>query len=60
MAFGETAQAELMRLRDGNSVSIQGGFKAELYRPADGGEPRENHNLRGRRSTAPIGPEAAP
>jgi single-stranded DNA-binding protein len=40
MAFGETAQAELMRLRDGDSVSIQGGFKAELYRPADGGEPR--------------------
>jgi Single-strand binding protein family len=40
MAFGETAQAELMRLRDGDSLSAQGGFKAELYRPSDGGDAR--------------------
>jgi single-stranded DNA-binding protein len=37
--FSETAQAELMRLADGDAVSVQGSFKAELYRP-DGGEAR--------------------
>jgi single-stranded DNA-binding protein len=38
-AFSETAQAELMRLTDGDTVSIQGAFKAELYQP-EGGDPR--------------------
>jgi single-stranded DNA-binding protein len=38
-AFSETAQAELMRLTDGDNVSIQGAFKAELYQP-EGGEPK--------------------
>jgi single-stranded DNA-binding protein len=37
--FSETAQAELMRLTEGDALSIQGAFKAELYQP-DGGEPR--------------------
>jgi single-stranded DNA-binding protein len=39
VAFSESAQAELMRLADGDAVSVQGAFKAELYRP-DGGEPK--------------------
>jgi hypothetical protein len=30
-AFSENAQAELMRLADGDSISMQGTFKAELY-----------------------------
>jgi single-stranded DNA-binding protein len=38
-AFSETAQAELMRLVDGDACSIQGAFKAELYQP-EGGEPK--------------------
>jgi single-stranded DNA-binding protein len=38
-AFSESAQAELMRLGDGDGVSVQGAFKAELYTP-DGGEPK--------------------
>jgi single-stranded DNA-binding protein len=38
-AFSETAQSELLRLGDGDSVSVQGALKVELYRP-DGGEPR--------------------
>ena len=37
VAFSDTAQAELMRLGDGDACSVQGNFKAELYRP-DGGE----------------------
>jgi hypothetical protein len=37
IAFSESAQAELMRLGDGDACSVQGSFKAELYRP-DGGE----------------------
>jgi single-stranded DNA-binding protein len=36
-AFSESAQAELMRLGDGDAVSVQGSFKVELYTP-DGGE----------------------
>jgi single-stranded DNA-binding protein len=38
-AFSETAQAELMRLGDGDALSVQGAMKAELYQP-EGGEPR--------------------
>jgi single-stranded DNA-binding protein len=38
-AFSESAQAELMRLCDGDACSIQGAFKAELYKP-EGGEPK--------------------
>jgi single-stranded DNA-binding protein len=38
-AFSETAQAELMRLGDGDACSVQGAFKAELYQP-EGGEPK--------------------
>src|ERR1700746_3718983 len=30
-AFSKTAQAELMRLGDGDALSVQGSFKAELY-----------------------------
>jgi single-stranded DNA-binding protein len=39
LAFRESIQDELARLRDGDAVSVQGAFKAELYRPEDG-EPR--------------------
>jgi single-stranded DNA-binding protein len=39
VAFSETAQAELLRLQDGDSVSAQGEFKAEIY-AKDGGEPK--------------------
>ncbi len=38
-AFSESAQAEVMRLGDGDGVSIQGPMRAELYRPGNG-EPR--------------------
>jgi single-stranded DNA-binding protein len=38
-AFSETAQAEIMRLGDGDGVTIQGAFRAELYQP-EGGEAR--------------------
>jgi single-stranded DNA-binding protein len=38
-AFSEGVQTELMRLADGDAVSVQGSFKAELYQP-DGGEPK--------------------
>jgi single-stranded DNA-binding protein len=30
-AFSESAQAELLRLDEGDHVSVQGNFKAELY-----------------------------
>jgi hypothetical protein len=31
LAFSESVQAELMRLADGDPISVQGAFKAELY-----------------------------
>jgi single-stranded DNA-binding protein len=37
VAFSETVQAELLRLREGDSLSVQGAFKAGLYKP-EGGE----------------------
>ncbi|MCI0598593.1 MAG: single-stranded DNA-binding protein [Beijerinckiaceae bacterium] len=39
VAFSESVQAELMRLGDGDALTVQGAFKAELYTP-EGGEPR--------------------
>jgi single-stranded DNA-binding protein len=38
-AFSESVQAEIMRLSEGDAVSVQGSFKAELY-TFEGGEPR--------------------
>jgi single-stranded DNA-binding protein len=38
-AFSESAQAELMRLGEGDSCSVQGSFKAELY-PPEGTPPK--------------------
>jgi single-stranded DNA-binding protein len=38
-AFSESAQAELMRLEEGDALSVQGSFRAELYQP-EGGEAR--------------------
>jgi single-stranded DNA-binding protein len=38
-AFSESGQAEIMRLADGDGVSVQGSFKAEMHTP-EGGEPR--------------------
>jgi Single-strand binding protein family len=37
--FSESAMAEIMRLVEGDSLSAQGSFKAELY-TKDGGEPK--------------------
>jgi single-stranded DNA-binding protein len=31
VAFSETVQAELMRLADGDAISVQGAFKVETY-----------------------------
>jgi hypothetical protein len=31
LAFSESIQAELMRLADGDAISVQGAFKVELY-----------------------------
>ena len=31
LAFSESIQAELLRLQDGDAISVQGAFKAELY-----------------------------
>jgi hypothetical protein len=39
VAFSESAQAELLRLKDGDCFSAQGQFKAEIY-AKDGGEPK--------------------
>ena len=36
LAFSESAQAELMRLAEGDKVSAQGSFKVELYTARDG------------------------
>lgn len=36
LAFGDTAQAELMRLAEGAAVSCQGTLKAETYRAESG------------------------
>jgi single-stranded DNA-binding protein len=38
IVFSETAQAELMRLADGDKLSAQGSMKIELYRANDGSE----------------------
>jgi single-stranded DNA-binding protein len=38
-AFSESAQAELMRLDEGDSCCVQGAFKAELY-PPEGTPPK--------------------
>lgn len=37
--FSEAAQAEVMRLGDGDPLSVTGVLKAEIYTP-EGGEPR--------------------
>jgi hypothetical protein len=39
VGFPENARAELLRLREGDAVSVQGALKCELYRP-EGGEPK--------------------
>lgn len=44
VAFNEAACAELTRLEEGEWVSVQGSFKAELYRP-EGREPQVSLNL---------------
>jgi single-stranded DNA-binding protein len=36
VAFSETAQADLLRLDDGENLSVQGGLKVEIYTPAAG------------------------
>lgn len=43
VAFSESAQAELLRLDDGDSLSIQGSLKAEIYEKD--GEPRISLNI---------------
>jgi single-stranded DNA-binding protein len=44
VAFSESAQAELMRLVDGDSLAVQGSFRAELYQP-EGGEPKVSPSI---------------
>lgn len=39
LAFNDAAQSELMRLDQGDAVSVQGLLKADIYTP-EGGEPR--------------------
>ena len=39
VAFNEAACAEILRLKEGDSVAIQGPLKAEIYKP-EGGEPK--------------------
>jgi single-stranded DNA-binding protein len=43
-AFADTVQAELLRLTDGDAVSVQGSLKAELY-AKDGGEQKLSLSL---------------
>jgi single-stranded DNA-binding protein len=38
-AFAESVQSELMRLTEGDALSVQGAMKCELY-SKDGGEPK--------------------
>lgn len=42
--FSETQQSELLRLQQGDALSVQGVPKFELYKP-DGGEPRVSLSL---------------
>jgi single-stranded DNA-binding protein len=44
VAFSESAQAELIRLIDGDSLAVQGAFKVELYTP-DGSEPKVSPSI---------------
>jgi single-stranded DNA-binding protein len=44
LAFGESAQAELMRLGEGDEISAQGSFKVEPYTARDG-QTRINRTL---------------
>jgi single-stranded DNA-binding protein len=44
VCFSETVCAELMRLKEGDQLAVQGALKAELYRP-DGGEPKVSLSL---------------
>jgi len=45
LSFSETASAELMRLSEGESLSVQGKLKLEIYNPTNGGEPRINRTV---------------
>jgi hypothetical protein len=54
--FSESAQAEIMRLAEGDSLAVQGSFRAELYTP-DGGVPKERKSPQ--RDAAPRGGAAA-
>jgi len=42
--FSEAAQAEIMRLREGDAIAVQGVPKIEMYRP-EGAEPRASLSL---------------
>jgi single-stranded DNA-binding protein len=44
LAFSDTAQAELLRLRAGDALSAQGSLKVELYQK-DGGEVRISRTI---------------
>jgi hypothetical protein len=44
LAFSESVQAELMRLTDGDAISVQGAFKAELYDKAVTVRPRMDYD----------------
>jgi single-stranded DNA-binding protein len=40
IGFSDSAMAVLMRLSDGDALSVQGCMKTETYTPKDGSEPR--------------------
>jgi single-stranded DNA-binding protein len=44
VAFSEAAQSELLRLDEGDTVSVQGAFRGDIYHP-EGSEPRLNLNI---------------
>ncbi len=45
MSFSETAMAELTRMRDGDAIAAQGGFRGEIYSGKEGGEPKVRFTL---------------
>ncbi len=44
LAFGETAAADLMKLRAGDGIAVNGAFRAEVYIGRDG-QARLQHKL---------------
>ncbi len=43
--FSESAQAEMLALRVGDAVSLEGAAKFEIWQPDNGGDPRLNLSM---------------